>query len=86
MTESHADSEDPLASDFKPIPLRSVNAAMSYLPAIDAAHKQVTAEMESMAMSGLANVVSISNFVADYKLLIIFSESVFASIRASNSL
>ncbi|KAF8510569.1 Golgi transport complex subunit 5-domain-containing protein [Hysterangium stoloniferum] len=55
-TESHVDPEDPLASDVKPIPLRSVNAAMSYVPAIDAAHKQVTAEMESMVMSGLANV------------------------------
>ena len=57
--DSRVDMKDLLASDIKPIPLRSINAAMSYLPVIEAANKQVIAEMESMVMSGLATVVCI---------------------------
>jgi len=55
MDSSH-ESEGAM-SDEQAIPLRSVNAVTAYLPAIEAARKQVTAEMESMVGAGLATLV-----------------------------
>lgn len=39
------------------IPLRSIKVVLSYIPSLEAAHAQVTSEMESMVMSGLATTV-----------------------------
>lgn len=50
-------SDEPVMLNEQVIPLRSVNAVTAYIPAIEAARKQVTTEMESMVVSGLATLV-----------------------------
>lgn len=67
---------DRSTSDEQTIPLRSVNAVTAYLPTIDAARTQVTAEMENMVVSGLATMVG--------RLTIILSQTyLFHVIRTS---
>ncbi|GJJ06135.1 hypothetical protein Clacol_000324 [Clathrus columnatus] len=55
---SEAGSETESSSITEPdaIPLRSISVVSSYIPALEAAHAQVTSEMESMVMSGLATM------------------------------
>ncbi|KAF8584833.1 hypothetical protein K439DRAFT_1646830 [Ramaria rubella] len=55
-TNSSHGSDGPSIPEALAIPLRSINTVTAYLPAIDAARKQVTTEMENMVVSGLATM------------------------------
>jgi hypothetical protein len=48
------------------ISLRSINAVITHLPAVEAARAKITAEMESMVVQGLKDLVTLlipaSNF------------------------
>ena len=53
--QGHAGRPDPTTDT---IPLRSINAVATHVPFIEDARTKVTAEMESMVLTGLATLVS----------------------------
>ena len=57
ITTDENAAEEPDESNLLPIPLRSIRAVASHIPAIDVARAKITEEMESMVLTGLATLV-----------------------------
>lgn len=62
---SNSNSEMELEDAVPNISLRSVNAVITQLPAVDAARVKITAEMESMVVQGLKDLVRLPTLTSN---------------------
>ena len=62
---SNSNSEAELEDVVPNISLRSINAVITHLPAVEAARGKVTTEMENMVIQGLKDLVSLLTFISN---------------------
>ena len=60
LSDSEETSNPDQELELVEVPLRSVRAVTDHIPAIETARNKITSEMETMVLSGLATLVSIS--------------------------